>query len=238
MSSRSRTETPTTRPTLDRTAALRALVPAVRRRIVDALLDWPAPVDERSLAASLAADDRDAPIAAVADSKSATEARAALQQIHLPALVDANLVTWDRSRGTVAPTDHPAYRDPMIGRLLADPTEEVDDVVDALADPRRRTALAAIDAAVDPVSSVDLAGEIARAAPDSSTEESEVLVSLRHVDLPKLEAAGLIEYDREDGTAEYLGHPAIDGPWFGWSGIAGSDTSTGTGQDRTNNEPE
>lgn len=41
-------------------------------------------------------------------------------------------------------------------------------------------------------------------APDSVT------ISLEHVHLPRLDGADVIDWDREDRTIEYLGHPLVE----------------------------
>lgn len=226
MSSRSISGEPTRYPTLDRTATLRVLVPAERRRVLSLVLDSTAPIDTWTLAERAVADERGTSISDVpeADAKSML---ARLQQIHLPALDDAGLVTWYTGDALVSPTGHPGLRDPLVLRLLR--RDDAEDVIEALADRRRRNALAVLQAERDTMSVSALAESVAERDPDGAGAVDHVSVSLRHAHLPKLDAAGLVEYDREDATVTYCGHPVVEGPWFGWSDDEAGDPRSPSG---------
>lgn len=44
----------------------------------------------------------------------------------------------------------------------------------------------------------------------SPDDAHEVLVAMRHVHLPKLDATNVVEYDEEAGTISYVGDPCLD----------------------------
>lgn len=74
-----------------------------------------------------------------------------------------------------------------------------DVVADALADPRRRVLLAYLDECEFPVPREELAEQIAAAegGADVSTERRrEIEIGLHHAHLPRLDDAGIVEYDR------------------------------------------
>lgn len=82
----------------------------------------------------------------------------------------------------------------------------VDEVYEVLADERRRRAVASLAEARPPVDGGTLARSVAAAEADAPTEAvsddraKRVHAKLYHVHLPKLDAAGLVEYDAEDDT--------------------------------------
>ncbi|ADJ14293.1 DUF7344 domain-containing protein [Halalkalicoccus jeotgali] len=80
---------------------------------------------------------------------------------------------------------------------------DMDIALRTLAKPQRRLVLERMCEHGGPITAPDLAAAIAlesagRASPADSTE---ALRTLRHVHLPKLTEAGLIEYDRANETA-------------------------------------
>ncbi|MDL5362400.1 hypothetical protein [Halalkalicoccus sp. NIPERK01] len=83
----------------------------------------------------------------------------------------------------------------------------IETVLRTLSKPRRRAILRQVCECGEPVDATAVAtavvaGEWAgRDEPVPAGERERVLRSLRHVHLPKLAAAGLIEYDRETETA-------------------------------------
>lgn len=131
----------------------------------------------------------------------------------LPLLEAAGLLEWDRPAGTVAPTDHPLLRElPPDGGLrpgIAGGT----DVLATLAKERRRTVLSVLEERDGPTTETDVARTIARleagadGVPGDETIDA-LRASLHHVDLPKLEEAGLVEHDRESSTAVAVGRAA------------------------------
>lgn len=155
-------------------------------------------------------------LAANAEEASAVDAtrnaRIQIQHAVLPHLDDVGLVDWDERDGTVTATDHPAYDDPQFQYLLETEGENWDDIVASLADERRSTVLAVLEAWGEPMEPTELASEVAvrEGTGAASTETVEKLRSrLHHVHLPKLADAGLVEYDADEGLVTYDGHPDV-----------------------------
>lgn len=145
--------------------------------------------------------------------RAAEGARRTLEHVHLPRLRDVGFVS--REEGLVVPTGHPALQDDGFRELIATEDRRWDEVLTCLADERRRVTLAALARNDGPMDREALAADVARAV-DAGTQDGghEVLVELHHLHLPKLQAAGLVTYDAEDGWADYEGHRAIDEQWF------------------------
>ncbi|KYH26110.1 hypothetical protein HAPAU_12020 [Halalkalicoccus paucihalophilus] len=80
---------------------------------------------------------------------------------------------------------------------------DLDIALRTLAKPQRRFVLERMCEHGGPIDATDLAAAIAAADSDGAAiEDSDrVLRSLRHIHLPKLTDAGLIEYDRVNETA-------------------------------------
>lgn len=91
------------------------------------------------------------------------------------------------------------------GSSTATPEEsgDLDVALRTLAKPQRRFVLERLCEHGGPIDATDLAAAIANAdaAEVSGTGSDRALRSLRHIHLPKLTEAGLIEYDRTSGTA-------------------------------------
>ncbi len=107
-------------------------------------------------------------------------------------------------------------------------------VVGALASARRRHALAAVMDRSAPVGERDLATLVAAAeqckplVAVTREETRAVRTDLRHVHVPALADAGLVEYDPDDGTVAASDHPALGDAWLrrivetnadGWSAV-------------------
>lgn len=189
-----------------------------RRRVLAILLDRESPVAEEDLAIHLAAAEQGQPLVdAVAEDVQSL--RIDLAHVQLPALDDAGLVERDEADATVTTTNHPAFQDPMFASVVETEANGWDDVLASLASERRQIALSELEDRDVPMARADLACEIAAcetdegADPDSETV-ADLLASLHHVHLPKLDDAGLVEYDTADGTVAYVGHPALDEDWL------------------------
>lgn len=84
-----------------------------------------------------------------------------------------------------------------------------DDIHELLADRQRRHALAYLhDKPEDVATREELASHVSSRHPESPSEEY-VVAELHHVSLPKLEDAGLLEYDPRSGAVRFYGHPEI-----------------------------
>jgi DNA-binding transcriptional ArsR family regulator len=195
-----------------------------RRRIVQYLSEVaPEPVSLDDLRTALAARTRGKPREDVtADERRA--AALALHHEHLPSLAAAGFVDHDADDGTVTLAEHPALRDPGVleaidGDAPAD-SGSLDALFRALANERSRTILDALSHQFGPIHTKTLARELGandRATTDSEVPEEEVekcLVLLGHVDLPRLSEAGLVEYDADERTVAYAGHPQLRVPWM------------------------
>lgn len=87
---------------------------------------------------------------------------------------------------------------------------DLDTIFEVLADDNCRYVLSYLKDMSDDVASRDeLASHVDSHVPDSSTEER-VTIALHHLMLPKLEDAGLLEYDPRSATVRYWGHPQLE----------------------------
>jgi DNA-binding transcriptional ArsR family regulator len=198
---------------------------AVRRRrlVLSVLQDRTSPVSERELATQLVAIEGEKSPVDVTREEVAT-IHADLVHAQLPRLEAASLVARDTDEGTVTTTDHPALDDPHFQEIVETDADGWDAVVANLARPQRRTILAVLedrDGSLDdrdePMAVADLAAAVrGRETGDESPADAstDVLASLHHVHLPKLERAGLLAYDADEGTVTYEGHPKLDETWF------------------------
>lgn len=136
--------------------------------------------------------------------------RIRLHHLHLPKLADMDLVEWDSAAQEVAPTDHPVYDVQSVDGLGSDDVRE--SVAPVLAHDRRRTIVTLVRSENGAVTREALAHELASleaaGAPAASRVE-DVTLQLHHRHLPKLADAGLLEYDRADGTITYEGPPEL-----------------------------
>lgn len=189
-------------------------------RIVSERSSAPATPDE--LAKALVSAREGKPRDGVTDA----ERRAAavdLHHAHLPALEAVELIERD-AEGAVAVVDHPALRDEGIREAIA--TEGAADAASrdalfaALADARRRTILDVLSHQYQAVQTETLAREVAAKERDMAERDvpteavDRLLVPFQHAHLPALRDAGLIEYDAEERTVAYGGHPLLRVPWM------------------------
>lgn len=90
------------------------------------------------------------------------------------------------------------------------PNEELCDsaCLDLLNSERRRTVLEQL-VGDDRTHSLDsLVTAIAQT--DRAITSEQARISLHHAHLPKLESAGVVDYDSQEQTVEYLGSPSIE----------------------------
>lgn len=181
-----------------------------RRRILGVLQDGDV-VDEETVARHLVAAERGTAPSDVPDD-AVRSVRVELVHAHLPALAEADLVAWDDDDGTVAAGTHPILDEPGFQRLLEREGASWDELLDCLADERRRTVVAVLRARGEATPRRALAHEVVarEEGGDPSAEAVEsTLRSLHHVHLPKLEAAGVVEIDRDAGTVADADHPYL-----------------------------
>ncbi len=189
-----------------------------RRRAVLRILDRVARVRPSALAAHLVAEEADKPLVDVTRGE-AEPVLVDLEHCHLPRLADAGLLS--REDGVVELTEHPAVRDPKLGAMVGTDAPGWDAVLSSLADKRRRVVLTTLSVNGAPMDRLDLAAEVAGKVGDDDTPATveDVVLGLHHVHLPKLEAAGLVACDADEGTVAFEGHPALDEEWL----VAGAD---------------
>jgi hypothetical protein len=176
-----------------------------RRRRVLALLSAEAPLAERDLAARVAAREAPAAVPGDADAETVESVRVELRQVDLPVLADLALV--ERTDACLDVCDHPVYEDNRFQRLL-DAEADLEELVDCLADERRRRVLALLVDRQAPVAREDLAADL---APDA-TALDDCRVELHHRHLPKLDARSLLKYDPDTGRVD----PTLSGNDAEW----------------------
>lgn len=184
-----------------------------RRQLLRLLADTSESMTERELAERLLVDEKDRSIEDVAE-VTIEGVQIQLQHVHLPRLDEADFVDWHQSDGTVDPTEDPVYEDAEFQHLIELDDDEWDAVASTMRDGRLRNVLSVLAASDDGVRRDVLAHKIAahEADGESWAEAVEnVRTELHHVHLPKLDGAGVVEYDVDSGTVTYQGHPADDG---------------------------
>ncbi|OAQ53897.1 hypothetical protein HTG_06410 [Natrinema mahii] len=211
-----------------------------RRRTVRRL------VDERS-PDGIGKDDLAHEFAAVTEDKrpvdvSADDHRRALVELHhklLPRLTDAGLL--EAADDVVRVPDEQSLDDAVLIEALSGSNRdaeaaELDALFEALADERRRRALAVLADRHHPLTTATLARAVAAAEADAAGREvsqdrvDEVRAALVHVHLPLLHEATLIGYDDESSRVSYEGHPRVRIDWIRSAGgaptiaTAGADT--------------
>ena len=199
---------------LPRTELLDCLNDRRRRQILRVLGDETGAVTERELAERLVADGSEKSVDQLSEA-TIEGVRIRLQHVHLPRLDDASLVDWDESEGTVEAANHSVYDDPEFRQLIEMADGDWDAAVENLVDGRRHKILSLLESRDEGVRRDVLAHEIAaREATGESWGDAvdSVRTELHHVHLPKLESAGLVEYDADDGTVTYRNHPG-DEEW-------------------------
>jgi DNA-binding transcriptional ArsR family regulator len=83
------------------------------------------------------------------------------------------------------------------------PTEErVDAMFDVLADARRRRVVRILRSREVPISASALAAALAEREP-GDPDPDQLVLSLRHVHLPKLDATGVVAYDPDRSRIRY-----------------------------------
>lgn len=205
----------------DLDAVFDSLASGDRRDLLARLHDSaPAALPREELAVTLATEDE---LSGGVTDEERRRALTALHHVHLPKLEDSGLVTRDVDHDAVALAGHPAFEDEAVLEAVDDASageESLDALFRALADDRRRTALDVLSHQYQPIRTETLARDVASREAGSTHREvstadvERVLRTLRHVHLPHLGEAGMVDYDADEGTVSYEGHPALRVPWM------------------------
>lgn len=95
----------------------------------------------------------------------------------------------------------------MVPRQTLHPDQK-DELVTILADARRRAILTYLQEPSEDVATVETLADELDARDHGRDDATEVV--LVHSDLPKLDAAGVIEFDRRSNTARYRTNPHVE----------------------------
>lgn len=184
-----------------------------RRSILKILRDQSAGISEHELARTLTAHEQERTTADIPNDE-AGALRRELRHTHLPLLEDYGLATWENEEATITATEHGAFSDPLFQQLLAVESEELDTVLAALSNKRRRRLLAILRDDRTPISQTALARAIAQRETDESAPSQavidEIMVALAHSHLPTLRDANLITYEAETGRVTHTEHAALE----------------------------
>ncbi|MFB6130573.1 MAG: hypothetical protein ABEJ28_07110 [Salinigranum sp.] len=181
-----------------------------RRTILAVLRERGAPVARNALVEDIATRERE----------DTGTVLTTLVHVHLPKLEDAGLVRCGPDDEIGLPEDS-LVRSQGFGDLL-EAAAAFESDVSLFADRRRRELLAELIDRGEPMGVEELA-LVLRANASGTPEEAdagcvagadEVRVSLHHVHLPKLDAAGVVDYDHERGTVTYRGLPSFYESWL------------------------
>lgn len=187
-----------------RTRVLQLLADPLQRQVLAVLATQDGSMTVRELAAKLVATGQGG---------SAESVRAKLRHVHLPKLEAAGFVSWDQSRAVVTGDTGPTYTERELLRVVEAVDEGWGDVLETVTCERRRTVLAVLDSRSE-LSLDDLAREVAAreaAGSPPSPGIDDLRLQLHHVHLPKLEQAGVVDYDPENRTVTSRGLPALPG---------------------------
>lgn len=172
-----------------------------QRALLARLLDSGGPLTERDLAVELAARElgRAPPDVTEADLR---QFRANLHHRYLPKL---EAIGWiERTTGGVVATERLSFERTRLSlpAVDADDGPPWDALATLLGRPWRRDVVAIVADRDRPISLDRLADELAALerparVPDGAERRSTLVVTLHHVDLPKLSAVGFVEYDAD-----------------------------------------
>ncbi|QLH84386.1 DUF7344 domain-containing protein [Halosimplex pelagicum] len=92
--------------------------------------------------------------------------------------------------------------------MTVDDEDELDTAFELLADRRRRAVVEFLRAA--PRGALDLPALVDAVATECQEDPDALASSLHHRHLPKLDDAGVVEFDREEGVVSYDSHPLVE----------------------------
>jgi len=88
--------------------------------------------------------------------------------------------------------------------------QSIDSLLEALADERRRAVVRYLSEASNDAASVSHLADHLLEHCEAANDPENVAVHLHHVSLPKLEDAGLVEFDARRHRVEYLPNPRAE----------------------------
>lgn len=194
-----------------RPGAVLAVSTNAERRAALTEVQKQSPIEVRDLAARVVARVEGRPIDDVTDEER-QRTSAALHHSHLPRLAEAGFVEMEREQDAnyVRPDEDVDAATLESIEELAD-HESGETVLEVLADPERRRVAASLARADEPVSVTGLAESMAADGGDAlvggGTSVESIRVSLHHIHLPRLEDAGLVEYDSADARVTTVDVP-------------------------------
>lgn len=215
------TNVPNGRPAGSRDECYRLLADARRRDLLEVVFERaPHGIGLGELAIHLAARADDVDPESVSDDHR-QRSLLACRHRDLPPLLETGLLEERDKMLHLA--DHWVRGDPVFEAVLirgshdsSDSSEDLDAVITALADGRRRTALAVLSNRNRPISTRMLARIVATREADRNDRETaqdhleSVSVSLVHIHIPVLEEIGLVSWDAQAGPIAYVGAAAKD----------------------------
>lgn len=86
----------------------------------------------------------------------------------------------------------------------------LDSVLEILAEERRRLVVRHLRNTSNGVASCEELVDYISTHYSEEQNAENIKIRLHHIDLPKLDSAGLIEYDSRSNTARYHPHPQVD----------------------------
>jgi DNA-binding transcriptional ArsR family regulator len=92
--------------------------------------------------------------------------------------------------------------------MTADDEDELDTAFELLADRRRRAVVTMLRAA--PRGVLELPALVDAVATECEGDADALASTLHHHHLPKLDDAGVVEFDREEGVVSYDSHPLVE----------------------------
>lgn len=191
-------------PTNDHYLASTILADETQRRLLSILQERPGPLTVRDLTIELAARERGASPSAVTDADR-QRFQVLAHHTYLPKL---DAIGWvDRRPEGIVVAEQPSTEGGDIPLpSIQDPENEVWDAVAAVIErPYRRHVVSILVDRRQPTTLEELATDLANREGTTyptggGSPEDDLQVPLHHVDLPKLDAVGLVDYDSDEKT--------------------------------------
>ncbi|MFC6827052.1 DUF7344 domain-containing protein [Halopelagius fulvigenes] len=202
-------------------ALVEALAVTRRRYVLSILSDHRRGLREGDLATMVASMETGDALRDVSEDAH-RRVRIDIRHRHLPKLEAAGLIRRDDA-GTVSAADNLLSEAEPVAELLEAPTEVTETqerVLENAVRPRRRAVLSVLEASAGSLSLRELGERVVTREEDAAVSDvsedrlEETLVSLHHVDLPKLEDADLLAYDPDARTVTRRSDAEFDDEWL------------------------